>query len=103
MAQRITDTDLQQLCNSLNELTGSPATYMTMQVSILNIAQSQYVQIEDHDAQKGYYMSVRLDLGEDTIAGLRRNALEIRTRCLREIKRMERIEQAIAQLKEQRS
>lgn len=71
-----------------------------MQVSILNIAQSQYVQIEDHDAQRGYYMSVRLDLGEDTIAGLRRNALEIRNRCLREIKRMERIELAIKQLEQ---
>ena len=37
----------------------------------------------------------------DTIAGLRRNASEIRTRCLREIKRMERIEMAIKQLQEQ--
>ena len=29
MAQRITDTDLRILCERLNELTGSPATYMT--------------------------------------------------------------------------
>lgn len=72
-----------------------------MQVSTLNIAQSQYVQIEDHDAQKGYYMSVRLDAGEDIVRGLRRNAEEIRVRCLREIKRMERIELAINHLKEQ--
>lgn len=74
-----------------------------MQVTTLNIARSQYVQIEDHDAQRGYYMSVRLDLGENTIAGLQRNAHEIRTRCLREIKRMERIELAITHLKEQRN
>lgn len=30
MAQRITDTDLRILCERLNKLTGSPASYMTV-------------------------------------------------------------------------
>lgn len=72
-----------------------------MRVTTLNIAQSQYVQIEDHDAQKGYCMSVRIEPGEDITTGLTRNADDIRNRCMREIKRMERIQLAIVHLKGQ--